>query len=120
MRASRSVLTYCTNALDAQRENAAFQMVRPPDELAFATDYGLTVMTQAPVIACRFAMFILSAEGSSYWRNMDSAPDCRDNTNRHPPLSLVASILGDLASVSVPRTESQATKFGYRKISTRN
>jgi molybdenum ABC transporter molybdate-binding protein len=57
------ILTYCTNAMDGQRENAALQMVRMPDELAVAADYGLTVMTDAPPNAYQFAMFILSADG---------------------------------------------------------
>jgi ABC-type molybdate transport system substrate-binding protein len=55
-------LTYCTNAMDAQRENAALQMVRLPDELSVAADYGLTVMTPARAAAYQFAMFILAAE----------------------------------------------------------
>jgi ABC-type molybdate transport system substrate-binding protein len=55
-------LTYCTNAKDAQRENAAFQMVRLPEELSVAADYGLTVMARARAAAYQLAMFILAAE----------------------------------------------------------
>ena len=40
-------LTYCTNALAAQRENPAQQIVQLPDELAVGADYGLTVMNGA-------------------------------------------------------------------------
>jgi ABC-type molybdate transport system substrate-binding protein len=53
-------LTYCTNALAAQRENAGQQVVALPEELAVGADYGLTVVADAPSGAYRFAMFILS------------------------------------------------------------
>jgi molybdate transport system substrate-binding protein len=56
-------LTYCTSAMDAQKEDAALQSVRLPDELAVAADYGLTVIAGAPASAYQLAMFILSAEG---------------------------------------------------------
>jgi molybdate transport system substrate-binding protein len=56
-------LTYCTNALAAQRENPAQQIVQLPDALAVGADYGLTVMNGASAAAYKFAMFILSAEG---------------------------------------------------------
>ncbi len=56
-------LTYCTNALAAQRENPAQQIVPLPDTLAVGADYGLTVMNGASAPAYKFAMFILSAEG---------------------------------------------------------
>jgi molybdate transport system substrate-binding protein len=56
-------LTYCTNALAAQRENPAQQIVQLPDALAIGAEYGLTVMNGASVAAYQFAMFILSAEG---------------------------------------------------------
>ena len=56
-------LTYCTNAVEARKENAGFQVVPLPDALAVAADYGLTVLAGAPPAAYQFAMFILSAEG---------------------------------------------------------
>jgi len=56
-------LTYCTNALAAQRENPTQQIVPLPDVLAVGADYGLTVMNGASAPAYKFAMFILSAEG---------------------------------------------------------
>jgi ABC-type molybdate transport system substrate-binding protein len=56
-------LTYCTNALAAQRENPTQQIVQLPDTLAVGADYGLTVMNGASVPAYQFALFILSAEG---------------------------------------------------------
>jgi molybdate transport system substrate-binding protein len=56
-------LTYCTNALAAQRENSTQQIVQLPDALAVGADYGLTVMNGASAPAYKFALFILSAEG---------------------------------------------------------
>jgi molybdate transport system substrate-binding protein len=56
-------LTYCTNALAAQRENSMQQIVQLPDALAVGADYGLTVMNGASAPAYKFALFILSAEG---------------------------------------------------------
>jgi len=56
-------LTYCTNALAAQRENPALTIVQLPDTLAVGADYGLTVMNGASAPAQQFALFILSADG---------------------------------------------------------
>nr|WP_202639184.1 substrate-binding domain-containing protein [Bradyrhizobium sp. CCBAU 051011] len=56
-------LTYCTNALAAQRENPAQQIVQLPDALAVGADYGLTVLNGASAPAYKFALFILSADG---------------------------------------------------------
>jgi molybdate transport system substrate-binding protein len=56
-------LTYCTGAIEAVRENAGMRIVRLPDEIAVAADYGLTVITGASVNAYQLAMFILSANG---------------------------------------------------------
>jgi ABC-type molybdate transport system substrate-binding protein len=39
------------------------RIVRLPDEIAVAADYGLTVITGASVNAYQLAMFILSANG---------------------------------------------------------
>jgi molybdenum ABC transporter molybdate-binding protein len=56
-------LTYCTNAVDAARENADMHWARLPDQLAVAADYGLTVMAGSSADAYRLALFILSTEG---------------------------------------------------------
>ena len=61
-------LTYCTNALAAQKENPGQQIVALPDALAVGADYGLTVTTKASPAAYRFAMFMLSPEGQQYSR----------------------------------------------------
>jgi molybdate transport system substrate-binding protein len=56
-------LTYCTNALLAQRENSGQHIVALPDTLAVGADYGLTAVANASIDAHRFALFILSADG---------------------------------------------------------
>jgi molybdate transport system substrate-binding protein len=56
-------LTYCTNALLAQKENPDQQIVALPDSLAVGADYGLTVVNGAPPAALRLADFIVSPEG---------------------------------------------------------
>jgi molybdenum ABC transporter molybdate-binding protein len=56
-------LTYCTNALAAQKQNPTQQVVQLPDALAVGADYGLTVTATAMPGAYRLAMFILSADG---------------------------------------------------------
>jgi ABC-type molybdate transport system substrate-binding protein len=56
-------LTYCTNALAAQRENPALAIVQLPDALAGGADYGLTAKNGASAPAQQFALFILSENG---------------------------------------------------------
>ena len=56
-------LTYCTNALAAQKENPGQQVMALPANLSVDADYGLTVMTNAPPAALAFAQFIVSPEG---------------------------------------------------------
>jgi molybdenum ABC transporter molybdate-binding protein len=56
-------ITYCTGALEAQRQNAGQRMVALPDELAVGADYGLTMVNRASPQAYQFAMFILSVDG---------------------------------------------------------
>jgi len=56
-------LTYCTNALAAQKENPGQQIVQLPANLAVGADYGLTVVNGAPASAQQFADFILSPQG---------------------------------------------------------
>ena len=55
-------LTYCTNAVLAQREVPALQIVGLPDELAVGADYGLIVRRDAPAEAWRLALFVLAPE----------------------------------------------------------
>jgi len=56
-------LTYCTNAMAAQKENPEQKIVTLPDNLAVGADYGLTVIDGAPLAAQKFADFIISSAG---------------------------------------------------------
>jgi ABC-type molybdate transport system substrate-binding protein len=58
-------LTYCTNAVLAQREVPGLQIVGLPDELAVCADYGLIVRRDAPAEAARLALFILAPEAQA-------------------------------------------------------
>jgi molybdate transport system substrate-binding protein len=58
-------LTYCTNAIVAQRENPGQQVVPLPASLAVGADYGMTVINGASPASERFAAFILSPEGQA-------------------------------------------------------
>src|SRR3546814_16234869 len=53
-------LTYCTNAVLAQREVPSLQNVAVPAALAVGADYGLIVLEGAPAEAWRLALHILS------------------------------------------------------------
>lgn len=67
-------LTYCTNAVVAQRENAGQQIVALPEELAVGADYGLTVMKDASAGAQKLADYILSSKGQSVLAKHGFAP----------------------------------------------
>ncbi|GAB4239441.1 MAG: molybdate ABC transporter substrate-binding protein [Kiloniellaceae bacterium] len=56
-------LTYCTNAVLAQKEVPDLEVVAVPPELAVGADYGLIVLDDAPAEAWRLAFFILSPAG---------------------------------------------------------
>lgn len=56
-------LTYCTNALTAQKENPGQQIVALPASLSVGADYGLTVIKGAAAAAQGFADYVMSAEG---------------------------------------------------------
>jgi ABC-type molybdate transport system substrate-binding protein len=56
-------LTYCTNALQAQKEISDLRIVQVPDALAVSAQYGLTVMKGARLDAAPFAEFVLSRRG---------------------------------------------------------
>jgi ABC-type molybdate transport system substrate-binding protein len=58
-------LTYCTNAVLAQAEVKAVQIVALPDALAVGADYGLTIVNGARPEAVRLAMYILSPPGQA-------------------------------------------------------
>lgn len=58
-------LTYCTNAVLAQKEVPALKIVQVPPELSVGADYGLIVLDGAPVEAWRLAFYILSPAGQT-------------------------------------------------------
>ncbi len=58
-------LTYCTNAVLAQRDTPTLQIVQLPDTLAVGADYGLTVLNGASAEAADLASFILAPEGQN-------------------------------------------------------
>ena len=56
-------LTYCTNAVLAQRDTPSLQIVQLPEALAVGADYGLTVLNGASAPANDLAEFILAPGG---------------------------------------------------------
>jgi ABC-type molybdate transport system substrate-binding protein len=56
-------LAYCTATREARNQNPDQQIVVLPDNLSVGADYGLTVISDAPPAAERFAAFILSPRG---------------------------------------------------------
>ncbi len=62
-------LTYCTNAVAAQRDHRRLQVVGLPEALRVSADYGLTVVSTASADAYRFALFILSEIGQHILAN---------------------------------------------------
>jgi molybdate transport system substrate-binding protein len=58
-------LTYCTNAIVAQRENPGQQVVQLPAPLSVGADYGMTVINNASPNAKKLADFILSPDGQA-------------------------------------------------------
>lgn len=59
------LLTYCTNAVLAQKEVPGLQIIQVPEALSVGADYGLIVLDGAPADAWKFAMHILSPAGQS-------------------------------------------------------
>jgi ABC-type molybdate transport system substrate-binding protein len=56
-------LTYCTNAVLAQKEVPNLKIIKIPEALSVGADYGLLVRAGASSEAWRLAMYILSPEG---------------------------------------------------------
>ena len=56
-------LTYCTNAVLAQRELPDLQVLSIPASLAVGADYGLVVRADSGTEGWRLALFILSPQG---------------------------------------------------------
>ncbi len=58
-------LTYCTNAVAAQKEVPRLKIVQVPPELQVGAAYGLTVRDGAPAAARDFARYLLSDAGQA-------------------------------------------------------
>ncbi|ODR84536.1 molybdate ABC transporter substrate-binding protein [Shewanella xiamenensis] len=58
-------LTYCTNAVLAQKEVPSLKIVDLPPDLAVGADYGLLVLKDANSAAAPLAKFMLSPEGQA-------------------------------------------------------
>ena len=56
-------LTYCTNAVLAQKEDPALRVVALPEDLAVGAEYGLVVMNGASPVGDAFAQFLLGPAG---------------------------------------------------------
>jgi molybdenum ABC transporter molybdate-binding protein len=67
-------LTYCTNALAAQKENPSQQIVALPENLSVGADYGLTVITGASPAAQSLAQFMVSPEAQKILLSHGFAP----------------------------------------------
>jgi molybdenum ABC transporter molybdate-binding protein len=67
-------LTYCTNALAAQKQNTGQQIVELPAQLSVGADYGLTVVNGASAETARLAQFILSSQGQAILARYGFAP----------------------------------------------
>jgi molybdate transport system substrate-binding protein len=78
-------LTYCTNALAAQKQNPGQQIVALPDKLSVGAAYGLTVIAGAPPAAQRFANFIVSPDGEAILGSYGFAPG--NPLIRHPEVT---------------------------------
>ncbi|HLU77098.1 MAG TPA: molybdate ABC transporter substrate-binding protein [Burkholderiales bacterium] len=66
-------LTYCTNALLAQKEVPSLKIVQVPEALAVGADYGLTVASDRAE-AHKFADYILSDKGQALLKQHGFAP----------------------------------------------
>jgi molybdate transport system substrate-binding protein len=58
-------LTYCTNAVLAQKEVPSLQVVQIPATLNVGADYGMIVLKDAPAPAADFARFVLGEAGQA-------------------------------------------------------
>jgi molybdate transport system substrate-binding protein len=58
-------LTYCTNAVLANKELPALQFVQMPADLNVGADYGMIVLKDAPAVATELAQFVLGEQGQA-------------------------------------------------------
>ncbi len=67
-------LTYCTNAVAAQKEVPRLRVVQVPPELQVAAAYGLTLRADAPAPAAAFAQALLAAPAQQVFGRFGFAP----------------------------------------------
>lgn len=67
-------LTYCTNAVVAQKEVPRLKVVQVPPELQVAAAYGLTLRTGASPAASAFAQALLAAPAQQVFQRFGFAP----------------------------------------------
>lgn len=58
-------ITYCTNAVVAQREEPSLRRIEVPAEVNVSASYGVTVLQGAPDEATQFVRFLLAPAGQS-------------------------------------------------------
>ena len=63
-------LTYCTNAVAAQKEVPRLQVVQLPASLQVGAAYGLAVRQDAPAAAVRFALSLREAPAQQVLRSL--------------------------------------------------
>lgn len=62
-------LTYCTNAVLAEKEVPALKIIKVPANLSVGADYGLVVKAGASTAAWQLAMYVLSPDGQAILEN---------------------------------------------------
>jgi molybdate transport system substrate-binding protein len=67
-------LAYCTATRESQKQSPDQQIVELPENLSVGADYGLTVITGAPMAAEQFAQFVVSAAGQRILTSHGFAP----------------------------------------------
>ena len=67
-------LTYCTNAVAAQKEVPRLKVVQVPPELQVAAAYGLTLRSGASPAASAFAQALLAAPAQAVFQRFGFAP----------------------------------------------
>ncbi len=67
-------LTYCSNAMQAAREEPGLVVTDLPPELSVGAEYGLVVMNGASATGKAFAEYLLSADGRRFLAEAGFAP----------------------------------------------
>lgn len=67
-------LTYCTNAVAAQKEVARLKVVEIPPELQVGAAYGLTARSDAPLAVSVFAQSLLAPPAQALFKRFGLGP----------------------------------------------